>query len=293
MLARRKIGTGAAIATGVILAAVLTGSASAGTSTPGCNGDENAGAHGVKCIDKVTGVLGTLPVQIGTPSCPDATASLVQARVIVGGLNGKGGTSAKLTEAQEASNKAHAKVNKAIKDDNAEDAKDAAVATAKANLKTATDADTAEDTTKVGNPPVSPIEPAAPGDSQDQAVTSAQNALTVAQNADTEASNGGSAEDPGDTEDAVVAVAKSGAFDADQRLHKAQIAEGTAEQAIVDAEVVIGQACKTPPPPAPPTADSPAPQPSVITGGNPGPITIINGQAPAPQIVAGNLPVTG
>lgn len=290
MLARRKIGTGAAIATGVILAAVLTGSASAGASTPGCNGDENAGAHGVKCIDKITGVLGALPVQIGTPSCPDATASLVQARVIVGGLNGKGGTSAKLTEAQEASNKAHAKVNQAIKADNAEDAKDAAINTAKANLKTATDADTAEDTTKVGTPPVSPIEPAAPGDSQDQAVTSAQSALTAAQNADIEV---GTTEDPNDTEDAAVAVAKSDAFDADQRLHKAQIAEGTAEQGIVDAEVVIGQACKTPPPSAPPTADSPAPQPSVITGGNPGPITIINGQAPAPQIVAGNLPVTG
>lgn len=285
MLARKKIGAGAAIATGVILAAVLTGSASAGTPTPGCHGDENAGAKGVTCVDKVTDVLAGVhvavpPVRakivIGTPSCPDATTALVQAKVIVGGLNGKGGTSAKLAEAQEASNKAHAKVNKAVKADNAEDAQDAAVTTATTNLAAATalPAD--------GKPITDPTGKAYK-----------VQAATVALNAATAADTGTGGEDPNDTQDAALAVAKSDAFDADQRLHKAQIAEGTAEQAIVDAEVVIGQACKTPPPSAPPTADSPVPQPPVINDGNPGPVTIVDGQAPAPQVVQSNLPVTG
>src|SRR6476646_10142074 len=138
MLARKKTGAIAAIASGVIRAAVLTGAASAGASTPGCHVDENAGAAGVTCSARVTEVLGAAGVHInatvGSPSCPDATTALVQAKIIVAGLNGHGGTSKRLADAQAASDKAHKAVRDAEAADKAEDAKDAAITTAQGHV---------------------------------------------------------------------------------------------------------------------------------------------------------------
>lgn len=276
MFARKKTGIIAAGVTGVILAAVLTGSASAGT--PGCHGDENAGANGTTCVDRVDDVLGVhtglgvhvgAKVIVGTPNCPDATAALVQAKVIVAGRNGHGGTSKRLTDAESAN-------TAAVKTLNAIAVKYYPV------KKAATDASDAlakYDATHGAAPllPVVPADRAALVKTRDDTAVTLQ---TVGQQ----------------YFDAVSAVYDSNGTKA--ALESARKAEGRAEQGIVDAEVVIGQACKTPvvsppAPPAPPTGDSPAQQSPVIVGGNPGPITIINGQAPAPQVVQDNLPVTG
>lgn len=293
MRTQRWIISAAVGATGMVLAAVLSGSASAATDAPGCGGDENAGAHGKYCVDKIADVnarVGSVVhahVALTLPSCPDATAALVQARIIVAGENGHGGTIRRLHDAQVASDKAHSNVTTAENADRAEDAADAAAVTkAQSDLDAAKAADTTEDTTKTGTPPALPVEPAAPGDASDQAITAAQGKLAEANKAN---AGSGAKETPKDPEDAAVARAKAEAFDADKRLSGATDAEGRAEQGVVDAELVIGQACPKPPPPA---TDTPAPaQPTEIIY----PGTSVAGQPPAAgdTTVETHLPVTG
>jgi hypothetical protein len=284
---------GAAVgATGMVLAAVLSGTASAATDAPGCGGDENAGAHGKYCVDKIADVnarVGSVVhahVAITLPSCPDATAALVQARIIVAGENGHGGTIRRLHDAQVASDKAHSNVTTAENADRTEDAADAAAVTQAQSDLDAAKAEVAnsKDTTK-----------AVPAKYADRiawtkAATDAQDAAQGKFDAANKANAGsGAKEAPKDDEDAAVARAKAEAFDADKRLSGATDAEGRAEQGVVDAELVIGQACPKPPPPA---TDTPAPaQPTEIIY----PGTSVAGQPPAAgdTTVETHLPVTG
>jgi hypothetical protein len=283
---------GAAVgATGMVLAAVLSGTASAATDAPGCGGDENAGAHGKYCVDKIADVnarVGSVVhahVAITLPSCPDATAALVQARIIVAGENGHGGTIRRLHDAQVASDKAHSNVTTAENADRTEDAKDAAAVTkAQSDLDAANkelaDANALPADTGTGHAKSDAVALA------NQHVTAAQGALATAKAAN---AGSGAKEAPKDDEDDAVARTKAEAFDADKRLSGATDAEGRAEQGVVDAELVIGQACPKPPPPA---TDTPAPaQPTEIIY----PGTSVAGQPPAAgdTTVETHLPVTG
>lgn len=315
---RRLLGGVAVCSAAVVLSAMLAGSASAAPN--GCQ-NENSGANGQTCTNVgsdlypgvVAGLHLKLPVHVGAtvnvPSCPDATASLVQAHLIVGGINGKGGTARRLASAVKEDASAHAELAAAVTADTNEDAdtkpdaEDSAViaagqdvTTAEGNLAAAKAADTAED----AGPPVK-TDPVGPGDPADQLVTqrttelaTAQGVLKTKQNADAAEDGNGVAETPSDPADAKLAAAHKKADSADKELTNAQNAEGAAEQGIVDAEVVIGQACKTPvvtpPAPAPPT-DTPAPAPSepvVISPALPS-----DGSAPTPVPVQASLPVTG
>lgn len=295
---RKLLGSVAVGGAVVVLTAMLTGSASAQPGT-GCN-SETSGAQGLTCAhvgsDLYPGIaanlhLGNPGAVVNVPTCPEATAALVQAHIIVGGVNGKPGTSGRLVAATNADNAANATVRAAEKADRAEDARDAAIATAQghvsaANAEFAT-ANAMPADTGNGHAKADAIKLA------QKHQTDANTELTTATASDTEV---GGKEDPGDTEDAAVAVAKAAAFDADQRLEQATKAEGKAEQALVDLEVTVGQACRTPvviPPATPtPTTDTPAPpapnEPVVISPALPS-----DGSAPTPVPVQGNLPVTG
>jgi hypothetical protein len=254
---------------------MLAGSASA-APVPGCNGDEQAGAHGKYCVDHdgtdVGGLihLGVrLPVHVGAnvnvPSCPDATAALVEAHVIVGGTNGKAGTSRRLADA-EAANAAAVK-NLDVIAKQYYPVRDAAT--------TATDALTKYDATH-GAAPLPPVVPA----DRDALVRARDDAAATLRTVGQQFF------------DATSAV--YGPNGTKANLETCRKAEGTAEQGVVDAEVVIGQACKTQPVP-PPAAAPPAPEappeqgPSVIIyPGTPG-------QPPTAdsQTVVTHLPVTG
>lgn len=301
MVSPRRLLSGAAVCSAaVVLSAMLAGSANAAPAN-GCQ-NENSGANGQTCTNVgsdlypgvVAGLHLKLPVHIGVtvnvPSCPDATASLVQAHLIVGGVNGKGGTARRLAAAEAADKTAHANLAAAELADKTEDAQDAAVTTAQSNLTTAQGELAAANAM---TPDVPPAHVKADAIAlANQHITTANNALAAANAADT----GTGGEDPTDNQDAAVALAKSKAYDADKDLDAARNAEGRAEQGIVDAEVVIGQACKTPvvipPTPPAPSTDNPAPpapnEPVVISPALPS-----DGSAPTPVPVQASLPVTG
>jgi hypothetical protein len=174
-------------------------------------------------------------------------------------------------------------------------------------------ADAAEDTA-TGTPPVLPAEPTSPTDATDQAKTAAHNELTAAQAAvptgaptlgtartnlaaakaaDAQEDGNGVAEDPQDGPDSRLAAAKDKLAKAQKRLDGALADKARDDQGLLTVNIAL-QACQGAPgvPAVPVVPVVPAPADPVATDGNPGPITIINGVAPAPQIVETHLPVT-
>lgn len=227
---RRMLGRVAAGSAAVILSALLTGSAHADTDSP---------------------------------SCPDATASLAQARVIVSGASGHGGTAGRLGAAQKADEAARAQLQTDLAADKTEDTdygtahadtQDGALKaditerdSATSDLAAAKAADTADDT---AHP--TPADPAA-GDALDKAVaaqtvrlSNAQTAIARDQGLDAAEDGIGVEEDPQDTQDLAVAadrVAINGVDGTAAKLKTAQDAERKAEQGVADAKAAADKAC--------------------------------------------------
>lgn len=313
MVSPRRLLSGAAVGSAVvILSAMLSGSAVAAADPPGCS-NENAGAAGLtlpKCGSALLhgAVQVNLPgASVAVPSCPDATAALVQAHIVVGGVNGHGGTSTRLTNARKADDAARAKLQTDLAADKTEDtdyntshidAQDSTLANdigerdqAVEGLKAA--AARPDD----GKPITDKTGKAYAVAFQTQRLANANTAIVNAQAADAAEDGIGTDETPQDAQDLAVAndrTAINGPNGTAARLAAAQAAEGTAEQGVVDAEVVIGLACKNKPVPQPPAVVPPAPAP-IEQGQQVIIYPAVPGQPPTAdsQTVDTHLPVTG